>query len=262
MGSYLDYGVLGGLVLGLLTGFHCVGMCGPIALVLPLNNKNRWTKIFSALLYNFGRTITYGLLGLLFGIIGAGFSLAGFQKWISIIMGVFMIASVIFPQINHALYRGTGNSRFMLAIRKQLSKYFQQASYKSLFITGLLNGLLPCGMVYMAIAGAIALGNVEASVSFMILFGLGTIPMMFLLSMIGNYASVKLKHIINKIIPYVVVVVGLLFILRGLGLGIKFISPPEKKLHVPQQQMHESAMSSPKGETMLMQKCCGSSDAN
>jgi len=247
------------LVLGLLTGFHCVGMCGPIALVLPLNNRTWGTRILSALLYNFGRTITYSLMGAVFGIIGAGFSMAGFQRWISIIMGVFMIASIAFPKINHLLYRGTGNSRFMNSIKKHLAKYFQQASYKSLFITGLLNGLLPCGMVYMAIAGAIAAGSVSGSVLFMALFGLGTIPMMFLLSMIGNFASIKLKHFINKAIPFVVVIVGALFILRGLELGIKFISPPAKKLEIHQMKHSSQKV---KGETMHMQKCCGSSDSN
>ena len=247
------------LGLGLLTGFHCVGMCGPIALVLPLNNRSWGTRIFSALLYNFGRTVTYSAMGAVFGIIGAGFSLAGFQRWISILMGIFMIASIAFPKINHLLYQGTGNSKFMNSIKKQLAKYFQQASYKSLFITGLLNGLLPCGMVYMAIAGAIATGSVSGSVLFMALFGLGTIPMMFLLSMLGNFASLKLKRFINKAIPFVVVIVGTMFILRGLQLGIMFISPPAKKLEIHQMK-HDSQKV--KTETMQMQKCCGSSDSN
>ena len=220
------------LVLGLLTGFHCIGMCGPIALALPLNKKSWGTRIFSALWYNIGRTITYAFLGAVFGILGAGFSLAGFQRWISIIMGIFMIASVLFPKINHMLYRGTGDSKLMTGVKKQLAKYFQQASYKSLFITGLLNGLLPCGMVYMALAGAIGVGSLQGAVLFMIMFGLGTIPMMFLLSMLGNFATLKLKHAINKVIPFIVIIVGILFILRGLNLGIKFLSPPAKKLEI------------------------------
>jgi sulfite exporter TauE/SafE len=242
------------LGLGLLTGFHCIGMCGPIAIALPLNKRTWGTRIFSALWYNIGRTITYAGLGVVFGILGAGFSLAGFQKWISIIMGVFMIASVLFPKINHILYRGTGDSKFMNSIKKQLAKYFQQASYKSLFITGLLNGLLPCGMVYMALAGAIGVGSLQSAVLFMILFGLGTIPMMFLLSMLGNFATIKLKHAINKVIPYVVVIVGALFILRGLELGIKFISPPAKKLEIHKgMNMHKSDSSSTM--KMDMKKC-------
>lgn len=220
------------LVLGLLTGFHCIGMCGPIALALPLNKKSWGTRIFSALWYNIGRTITYAFLGAVFGILGAGFSLAGFQRWVSIIMGIFMVASVLFPKINHMLYRGTGDSKLMTGVKKQLAKYFQQASYKSLFITGLLNGLLPCGMVYMALAGAIGVGSLQGAVLFMIMFGLGTIPMMFLLSMLGNFATLKLKHAINKVIPFIVIIVGILFILRGLNLGIKFLSPPAKKLEI------------------------------
>ena len=246
------YAALG---LGLLTGFHCVGMCGPIALVLPLNNRTWGTRVFSALLYNIGRTVTYASMGAVFGIIGAGFSFAGFQRWISIIMGAFMISTVVFPQINNVLYKGTGNSKFMSSIKKQLSKYFQQASYKSLFITGLLNGLLPCGMVYMAIAGAIAVGSVSGSILFMALFGLGTIPMMFLMSMLGNFASLKLKHFINKAIPFVVVIVGVLFVLRGLELGIMFISPPAKKLEVHQMKMDTSNTN---GDTIHMMKCGGS----
>ncbi len=249
--------LIAALGLGLLTGFHCIGMCGPIALVLPLNNKSWGTRILSAMIYNIGRTVTYASMGAVFGIIGAGFSLAGFQKWISIAMGAFMIGSVVFPKINQMLYRGTGDSRFMNSIKKQLAKYFQQASYKSLFITGLLNGLLPCGMVYMAIAGAIAVGTLQGSILFMALFGLGTIPMMFLMSMLGNFASIKLKHFINKIIPVVVIIVGLLFILRGLELGIPFVSPPEKKLHIPIQNMEMSAKDS--SETMVIRSCCGSS---
>ena len=246
------YAALG---LGLLTGFHCVGMCGPIALVLPLNNRTWGTRVFSALLYNIGRTVTYASMGAVFGIIGAGFSFAGFQRWISIIMGAFMISTVIFPQINNVLYKGTGNSKFMSSIKKQLSKYFQQASYKSLFITGLLNGLLPCGMVYMAIAGAIAVGSVSGSILFMALFGLGTIPMMFLMSMLGNFASLKLKHFINKAIPFVVVIVGVLFVSRGLELGIMFISPPAKKLEVHQMKMDTSNTNV---DTIHMMKCGGS----
>lgn len=239
------------LVLGLLTGFHCMGMCGPIAIALPLNNKSWGTRVFSALWYNIGRTITYVLLGVVFGILSEGFSLAGFQRWISILMGIFMIASVLFPKINQMLYRGTGSSKLMNGVKKQLSKYFQQASYKSLFITGLLNGLLPCGMVYMALAGAIGVGSLSGSVLFMLMFGLGTIPMMFLLSMLGNFATIKLKHAINKIIPFIVVIVGVLFILRGMELGIKFVSPPAKKLEIHKSMKMDMGMGN-KNDTIKM----------
>lgn len=248
------------LVLGLLTGFHCIGMCGPIAIALPLNQKSWGTRIFSALLYNLGRTLTYATMGLIFGILGSGFSLAGFQRWISIAMGAFMIATVVFPQVNMALYHGKGDSKIMNGIKSKLSKYFSQASYKSLFITGMLTGLLPCGMVYMALAGAIAVGSLTGSIMFMVLFGLGTIPMMFLMSMLGNFASMKLKRFINKAIPYVVVIVGLLFILRGMELGIKFISPPAEKIELKNSiNMREKNMKENGGKPSSMpMKCNGS----
>ncbi len=247
------------LILGLLTGFHCIGMCGPIAIALPLNQKSWGTRIFSALIYNFGRTLTYASLGLVFGILGSGFSLAGFQRWISIAMGAFMIATVVFPQVNMALYHGKGDSKIMNAVKSKLSKYFQQASYKALFITGLLNGLLPCGMVYMALAGAIAVGSLGGSIMFMTLFGIGTIPMMFLMSMLGNFASMKLKKFINKAIPYVVVIVGLLFILRGMELGIKFISPSANKIELKNHvDMREKSMQENGGKPAAMpMKCNG-----
>jgi sulfite exporter TauE/SafE len=239
------------LGLGLLTGFHCIGMCGPIAIALPLNNKSWTTRIISGLTYNIGRTVTYAIMGLLFGLIGVGFSMAGFQRWVTIIMGIFMISTVVFPSLSHTLYRGSGNSKFMSAVRSQLQKYFRQASYKALFITGLLNGLLPCGMVYMALAGAISQDSLTDSVMYMILFGLGTIPMMLLLSLLGNIAGARVKRFVNKAIPYVVVIIGTLFILRGMELGIKFISPPAKKLEL---QNHIKPMK--ETNTVLMKPCC------
>ncbi len=246
------------LALGLLTGFHCIGMCGPIAIALPLNQKNWGTRVFSALWYNLGRTLTYATLGLIFGILGSGFSMAGFQRWMSIAMGIFMISTVAFPQVNNALYKGTGNSKFMKGVRKKLSKHFTQASYKSLFIMGMLTGMLPCGMVYMALAGAIAVGTLGGSIMFMVLFGLGTIPMMFLMSMLGNFASIKLKHFINKAIPYVVVIVGLLFVLRGLELGIKFISPPAEKIELKNQvENRKMMMEKKKANKQMNDSKCG-----
>ena len=223
---------------GLLTSFHCIGMCGPIALALPIKQDSLVNRIFAAMSYNVGRTITYISLGLIFGILGTGFSLAGFQNWISILAGVFMIITIAFPKINRALFKGSGDTRLMKFVRTNIGIYFQKSSYKSLFIIGILNGLLPCGMVYMALAGALAVGSMGGSMLFMTLFGLGTIPVMLLISMIGNFATLKLKRIINKAIPFIVIVIGILFILRGLELGIKYISPLPKMMELDEGTMH------------------------
>lgn len=224
--------LIAALIMGMVGSFHCLGMCGPIAIALP-SGGDKWSqKIFGISLYNLGRTITYTILGALVGMLGQGFSLAGWQQALSIGMGIIMIASIIFPSFAHKI---TGNNvfHFMTSVKSGLQKYFTKQSLSSLFIIGLLNGLLPCGLVYMALAGALATASFTHGVLFMLLFGLGTIPMLFTLSLLGNIAGAKFKKIIRKVIPYIVVLVGILFILRGMELGIKYISPPGKMMKVP-----------------------------
>jgi sulfite exporter TauE/SafE len=220
------------IVLGLMGSFHCVGMCGPIAIALPLNSTNWFTRVIGSLLYNLGRAFTYAIMGAVFGVLGEGLQLGGFQRWISVVMGVVMILAVVFP----TLFKGSKKLDkylygYNVRLKKRFGLLFNKASYSSLLIIGLLNGLLPCGLVYMALAGAIATGGVSSGALFMFVFGLGTLPMLLLLSLIGNVVSGSLKSTINKMIPYVIVIIGTLFILRGMNLGIKYISPPENRLH-------------------------------
>jgi sulfite exporter TauE/SafE len=199
-------------------------------------------KIIGILLYNIGRSVTYGILGLFIGIIGAGFSLAGLQKWVSIIMGVIMISIVLFPSISNSLNSKTNNLPFISFVKSKLGLLFKSKNVSALFAIGLLNGLLPCGLVYMALAGALATGGLVNSILFMVLFGLGTTPLMFLVSFAGGIISLGLRKQINKIIPVLVVVIGLLFIIRGLGLGIPFLSPNDTKLHIqPKEIIQEKA---------------------
>ena len=230
-----------GLMMGLLGSFHCAGMCGPIAVAIPLNNRTIFSRITGSLLYNLGRTLTYVVMGLIFGLLGQGLKLGGFQQWVSVIMGVIMVTSVIFPSLykNRFDFEKTAFS-FVGKIKIGLGLLFRKKTYGSLFAIGLLNGLLPCGLVYMAIAGAIATTNAYSGALFMMLFGLGTIPMLFAFNMLGNALSGALKQRMNKVIPYMIVVVGLLFILRGLNLGIPYLSPPSSKLDVHQktEMMH------------------------
>lgn len=231
--------ILLALGMGLAGSFHCVGMCGPIAIALPLGESSWWSRSSGALLYNLGRTVTYGILGVIFGIIGEGFNIAGFQRWISITMGAFMILSVIFPSFTRSMNTGSGYFSFMNSVKSRLQKLFSKQSKSSLFVIGLLNGLLPCGLVYMALAGAIATGTLINSITFMVIFGLATIPMLFFVSMLGSLASSKLRKVINKLIPVVVIIVGTIFILRGLMLGIPFLSPPPEKLDLQNHKEKE-----------------------
>jgi sulfite exporter TauE/SafE len=225
------------LIFGFFTSFHCIGMCGPIAIALPLKKNNWVSKVISSLLYNFGRTITYGVLGAVFGLLGKGFKMSGFQQWVSIAVGILMILSVLFPILfKQKQYFDRIMFGFVGKMISAFRKLFQKSSYPSLFFIGLLNGLLPCGPVYAAIALAIVGGGVISGSIYMILFGIGTIPIMLSLNLIGHTISIGMRNKIRKIVPIFIVIIGLLFILRGLELGIPFISPPGKML-VPHEKM-------------------------
>ena len=221
---------LSALVIGLLGSFHCIGMCGPIAIALPLKNDNWFTRIFGGILYNSGRTITYALIGAIFGLAGKGLQLGGLQQWVSIIMGIIMILSVTFPLVFRKFtFINNLSDKFTGKLVSRFKKMFSIRTYYSLFIIGILNGFLPCGLVYIAVAGALAVGEVYESALYMVFFGLGTIPIMLLLSLLGNIVSLKFRSIVRKILPIFVVIIGILFILRGMNLGIKYISPKMNK---------------------------------
>jgi uncharacterized protein len=223
--------LLSAFFLGLAGSFHCAGMCGPIAIALPLYGHSLPRKFFGGVLYNLGRTATYGLMGALFGAIGQGFHLMGFQQVVSIVMGGGMIILAIFPRLFRSRYDSQKHSFGWIGQLKTLfRRLFSVRSFRSLFFIGLLNGLLPCGLVYIALAGAIASGTVVSGAFYMILFGLGTIPMLLFIAIMGNVISISLRHRINKLIPILVILVGIFFILRGLNLNIPYLSPAKEKI--------------------------------
>ncbi len=219
------------LTIGIVGSLHCIGMCGPIVVALPLKNQNRITRIAGAILYNSGRVATYGILGVLFGLLGRGIHMAGFQQWTSIILGIAMIVSVLFPFVFREKIT-VGNLLAGMASRLivRLKKLFASRSYSSLLLIGLLNGLLPCGLVYVAIAGAISSGTVITGALFMIFFGLGTIPLLLIATLASNAIGQRLRSKMQKVVPYFVFMLGVLFILRGMSLGIPYISPASEKL--------------------------------
>jgi len=221
------------LLLGLAGSFHCIGMCGPIAFVLPVNRSSKFSLIVQTSLYHLGRLISYSLIGVLFGFIGKGLYLAGFQQRLSILMGVVMILMVIIPA---SIFNKYNFSKplygFIGKVKTKLGLYLNKTSNKALFSIGFFNGFLPCGLVYMALVGAISTGNVIDGAFYMFLFGIGTIPLMTAAILLGNFVNLSLRRKIQKAIPVFVVVIGLLFILRGLGLGIPYISPSDAKLQL------------------------------
>ena len=212
-------------MMGLLGSFHCVGMCGPIALSLPLTHDSNLAKFTGALLYNSGRIITYAAFGIVFGLIGKSFALFGYQQWLSVFLGILIIFFIILPKRLSAFKSNNYILVFFEKLRSALGRLFARKNYSSLFSIGFLNGLLPCGLVYMADVVALAYGDVMNSMLFMAFFGLGTLPMMWSIAFFGNYVSVSIRQKIRKAYPYMMTLLACLLILRGLGLGIPYVSP-------------------------------------
>ena len=221
------------LIFGLISSFHCIGMCGPIALMLPVDRGNPAKKVSQILTYHLGRLTAYATIGLVFGLVGRGLFLAGMQQKLSIFIGVAMILVILIPEKVFARYNFSKPVFVLISkVKAALGKQFKNKSYKSLFTIGLLNGFLPCGMVYVALFGAIAMQNEAFGVLYMLLFGLGTIPMMSSVVYLQSFLTIPIRNKIQKAIPYVAVLMGMLFILRGLGLGIPYVSPSDMSLFV------------------------------
>lgn len=214
------------LTLGFLGSFHCVGMCGPIALALPLNRESLLSKITGALLYNTGRVFMYALLGGLFGLIGQSIIIAGYQQSLSITLGITVLIMILLPNKLANKFRFLSFTySFIGKVKQKLKTLFKQNSFSSLFFIGTLNALLPCGLVYLGIAGAIAAGNLLQGSIFMALFGLGTVPAMLTVALISSSININFRKKINKAVPVFAASMALLLILRGMNLGIPYISP-------------------------------------
>ncbi len=214
--------VFSGLLLGLIGSLHCAGMCGPLTLALPGSGRITCGFFAGRLAYNLGRILTYCLLGVVVGMVGRTLVLAGVQRWVSIALGIALLLG-LFSSRKLALWRPL--MTLVGRLKTRMGNLLRQRSFSSLLTLGLLNGLLPCGLVYVACAGAVATGGFCSGIEYMAGFGLGTAPMMLGIGLSGRLVPLRLRLQLRKAIPVSVFVLGSLLILRGLGLGIPYISP-------------------------------------
>ncbi len=218
--------IFAGFILGLLGSFHCVGMCGPIAFMLPVDHHNPAKKITQITIYHIGRLLAYSSIGLVFGLLGKSFYIFGMQQQLSIFTGVLMIIVVVIPyQIFNKYNFSKPVFKLISKVKSSLGAALKKKTTDTFLTIGFLNGFLPCGLVYMGVFGAISQNSLWQSALYMALFGLGTIPLMTAAIYLGNFLSGKSKQHIRKAVPVFVVIIGVLFILRGLGLGIPYLSP-------------------------------------
>ena len=217
--------------LGLVGSLHCVGMCGPIALLIPLQRQHKGFRYLQLGAYFTGKTLAYSLIGLLFGLVGEGLFIAEYQQEFSILAGLVMVSMGLFS-LFHISLKSIQNPllKGFALLKNALGRQLTKKTLSSSFTIGFLNGFLPCGLVYTALFGALTMGNLWGSMGYMTAFGLGTIPLMLLLVLLGDFLPVALRRQLNQWLPMVVIVVGILFILRGLELGMAYLSPADTHL--------------------------------
>ena len=229
------------VLLGLMGSFHCVGMCGPIAFMLPVDRTNNLKKFGQIFIYHLGRLLAYGIIGLVFGILGKGLYLFGIQQKLSIIIGIVMVVIVMIP---YRIFNRYNFSRPIMGliskVKNQLGLALKKQGPDTFLSIGFLNGFLPCGLVYMGLLGALGMGDAVKGMLFMMLFGLGTIPLMTSAIYFSGMLKSTAKQRIQRLVPVFVVIVGVLFIVRGLGLGIPYLSPkPVQTLVSAQMECHD-----------------------
>ncbi len=218
--------ILTSFFVGLFGSFHCIGMCGPIAIALPVPNSHNLSFVTGRLLYNLGRVTTYSFLGAVFGLLGSRIIISGFQQSVSIALGIAIVIAVLIPPKYKAkISQHNLVKKITSPLKLGISDLFKRGTFSAMFLIGILNGFLPCGLVYVALAGAIASGDAISGTAVMILFGLGTVPTMFAATIFGKFINLNIRRKVSRAIPVFALVLGVLFILRGMGLGIPYISP-------------------------------------
>ena len=219
--------VIAGFTLGILGAFHCIGMCGPLILAIPFQVIESKTKrILTYILYGSGKTLAYGSLGLLVGLIGGQAKQLIAQRYVSVVAGFLLLLTALVPMLfKRAKFRSKFVTQFTAWVNRNIARQFKNQSVYSFGIIGFFNGLLPCGLVYVAIASAVSAGCISNSILLMLFFGIATMFSLTVFSVVFQKLPIALRNQIRKFFPYLIIVTAVLLILRGLQLDIPYISP-------------------------------------
>jgi sulfite exporter TauE/SafE len=216
-----------GFLMGLIGSVHCIGMCGPLVMAIPISHQSNLQKWVSIFLYHFGKISSYAVLGVLLGLFGSSLPLFGVQENLSIVMGSIMLLYVLYVFVlkwNWSPSFFKSNILYTIIIKK-MGALFKSKNRGSFYLIGFLNGLLPCGMVYLALTSALATQSVLQGAAIMAFFGLGTMPALIMLAIAGQYMGRTVRTKLQSLLPVFIFSMGILLILRGLNLGIPYLSP-------------------------------------
>lgn len=204
------------LSLGFLGSLHCLGMCAPLMLAFPMSRQQKWQLVSDALQYNFGRVLTYGLLGLLFGFLGKGLFIAGIQKEFTLFLGIVLLLVVLFKiNVEYHLLRIPIFQKYSQFIRHKISALMRHRN--SHFLLGFVNGFLPCGLVYLALAGAVTTATAWNGAAFMLLFGLGTVPLMLSTFLLGRKLQNRFRTVLSYVGNIAMLALAIFLIYRGVS---------------------------------------------
>ena len=208
------------LLLGLGGGLHCAGMCGPLVLGLPGPSVPGATR--RCVVYQAGRLAVYILLGASAGALGRSLALFGVERWVSLGAGFAITAGIAWGR-----FAGGGRwwSLRLSRLRQLLLPRLNPGSSVAFATYGALNGLLPCGLVYVACAAAAATGGLWSGANYMLWFGLGTVPILLGISLSHRALPTSIRFRLRSLSPLSVALVAGMLILRGLALGIPYLSP-------------------------------------
>lgn len=210
--------------MGLFGSVHCAVMCGPLLIAINSQMGLSWKVVFNRVLYQTGRIFTYGMMGLFLGILGGMATIQGWQKGLSVTVGIVLVIIGVFYLYGKNTQALT---RFQTKAVQPFTKYMGRWLYRpgGSLVAGTLNGILPCGMVYMALASAMNADSLTNSFLFMVLFGLGTLPLLSIFSFAGSFSKPIFKRGFNRVMPFLYLIMGIWFILRGANLDIPYLSP-------------------------------------
>lgn len=211
-------------LMGLFGSLHCAVMCGPLMLSMPFQKNSYFISALKVTSYQLGRILVYVLLGVFVGWVGSSFTILVNQKLLSLSIGIGLVLFTVLQLSGYYVKRfNTIHLVILKPVSTLMGKIFKLPFFS--FSAGMLNGLIPCGMVYLALATALNTASISGAASFMFLFGIGTMPLMLMITLSGTYLKKYIPFNTQKLIPWFMFFMGILLILRSADLGINFLSP-------------------------------------
>ena len=216
--------LISAFLIGLGSSLHCVGMCSPLQFAVLLQKEDKQLNVMNWIIYQAARISVYGIYGMVFGWIGSSFKWFGIQQNISLLLGICILSTILLIQLFPSFESTLTNNVISTWLRKKISPFIFSDSISSKILAGILNGILPCGMVYVALAGATATQSGFQGVIFMVAFGIGTLPLLLTTTVMGKYVQSTIKNYFSKWHSYMIGLIAIMLIVRGLNMG-NLLSP-------------------------------------